>query len=129
MDLKKLTKPKLIELCKKYNLSLTGNKSDLVDRINLYKDGKKTFVEIDKDENGNFVHAPTGLIFDPNTKRVFRTKDSPFLTRKDIDLCKEYKFLFVLPETLDDNLGYKSPVLSESDDSEDDQSDDDEKDF
>jgi len=122
MDIKKLTKPKLIELCKKNGLVITGNKSDLIDRLNAHNDKKKTYIDIKKDAKGNYVHEPTGLVFDTHSKRVFRTVHQPFITRKDIMVCKEHNFLYVLPETLDDNEEYKNQTALQvdSDDGEDD---------
>lgn len=126
MDIKKLTKPKLIELCKKYELSTTGNKSDLVDRINQHKNRKNTYIDLVKNAAGLFVHEPTGLVFDPHSKRVYRTIHHSSLTRKDIEVCKTHGFLYNLPETLDECPDRSRSAMNDRGDESDEDSEEDE---
>ena len=126
MDIKKLTKPKLLELCKKFNLSTTGNKSDLIDRITHYKNRNNIYIDLIQNTAGFFVHEPTGLVFDQQSKRVYRTLRNPSLTRKDIEMCKSYGFLYILPETLDECPDRSSMAgIDLSDDSDEEDLDDD----
>lgn len=129
MDVKKLTKPKLVELCKKYELSTTGNRSDLIDRINQHKNRKNVYIDLFRHAAGFFVHEPTGLVFDPQSKRVFRTIRHSSLARKDIETCKAHGFPYILPETLDECPDRsRSVVMNGEDDSDLELDDDDEGD-
>ena len=120
MNYKNLTKTKLVELCKKKNLAISGNKSDLIKRLENVVD----VIEIKKDKNNNYVHESTGFIFDKITKRVIMNSNHEPLKRRDIEICKELKFLYILPETLDGESSIASYSFHESSEDEEEEIDD-----
>lgn len=71
---------------------------------------------------GNYEHAETRLIFDPDDRMVVGRQDYASgnvleLTDEDIEVCKQYKFNYRLPENLDSNKkGLKDIKVGEADD-------------
>ena len=59
-------------------------------------------LDLEMNEYGNFEHRPTNFCFDRITKKVFGKQVGDkvlILTKEDIELCKEYFFDFLIPET------------------------------
>ena len=61
-------------------------------------------VKIRRNNNGDYMHTETGLIFDKDTKQVisryYPSEGNRNLTEEDVDACKQYNFSYVLPENL-----------------------------
>lgn len=104
----------LIIMCKENNLSFTGTKHDMA--VRLLGGWDKTEspglvpmipkIIIRRDEMGRWNHE--GIIFDDRTKNAIgyldeRTKTLQPLQRSQIEICKKYKFRYVLPDILDEN--------------------------
>jgi hypothetical protein len=113
-----LTKADLIKLCKEKNINAYGTKFEMAQRI-ISSEKKGVIQEIKhhipmiyitKDEAGDHIHEETRLIFDPIEKRVvakksFDGKKLP-LSYHDVQICLKYKFKYLIPENLTDNLSY-----------------------
>ena len=61
-------------------------------------------IKITKNANGDFMHAESMLIFDPDTKEVFAkyvegTGNQP-LTKADLEICNQYRFPYSIPDNL-----------------------------
>ena len=60
--------------------------------------------KIRRNDNGDYMHSETGLIFDKDTKQVigkyYPDEGNKNLTEEDIIVCKQYNFSYVLPENL-----------------------------
>ncbi len=71
---------------------------------------------------GNYEHAETHLVFDPEDRMVVGRQDYTSghvleLCDEDIEICKQYKFNYRLPENLDSNKkGLKDIKVGEADD-------------
>lgn len=119
-DLKRLnalvrqkTKPELTKMCLEKSLPLKGTKHDLAVRllgIHLrpriaVQEQTRPSIVIRKNRFGRYVHAASDLVFDLETRRVIGREDKEGLLgplqRADIQLCRQFKFRYVLPETLD----------------------------
>lgn len=102
------TKPELVRMCIEKNINAKGLKKDLVSKLLNMKEYNPKIIDITKNRQGQLMHKDTRLIFDPSTKRVIG-KENPEngtmekLSRMDIELCKDYKFPYKLPETIDDD--------------------------
>lgn len=139
-ELDKLSKGELIEMCKSKNLKVSGTKSDLVARI-LAVETKATpatttivkklvdklpVFQIKKNSHGNYEHKDTGFIFDSKTQKVYgkQNEDGSIseLTLEDIENCKKFKFLYMIPTNLDkqNSVDVKIDELDEDDVVEDD---------
>jgi hypothetical protein len=62
--------------------------------------------EIRKDIHNNYVHEPTKLIFNKDTKKAIGKYDADDqnilpLTEQDIEVCHQYKFDYDMPLTLE----------------------------
>ena len=120
-------------LCKSENLKVAGTKQQLVERLTDFKNGvveekpqrspkakkpKKPTkptpipqVEIDVNENGNYIHKETGIVFSSDEEKVDGVKcrvaigyeneegDVEELTSDHIETCKRYNFRYRFPET------------------------------
>jgi len=133
------TKIDLINQCKNKGLPINGNKYDLAMRlfgitnvISEVKSVDKIQILIDKDDNGNYIHHESKLVFDKPSKKVIGYNDDGKikpLSKEHIDICKKYKFqIKELPFNLDEfNTVYE--ILENSDiESDNDLEDDDEED-
>ncbi len=114
--LQTLSKADLIKMCQEKNINAYGTKFEMVQRI--VSSEKKGIIQeikhhipmiyITKDDDGNYVHEDTRLVFDPKEKRVIFKKSSEGqmlpLSYHDIQLCLKYKFKYKLPDNLTDNL-------------------------
>lgn len=126
--LRQYSKDQLIEQCKQHSKSTVGNKHDLAMRLlgydQLTVNNKKKSVEssvpiiyIYKNKKGQYVHPETSLVFNRETKRVIGVcKDDEViaLTRKEITLCRQYKFDYDIPENLDVKDEYYELLVDES---------------
>jgi hypothetical protein len=124
------TKPELVKMCIDKNISAQGLKKDLVSRLLNVKEHHATVIEITKNKHGQFLHKDTRLIFDPSTKRVIGRENPENgtidkLSRNDIELCKNYKFPYKLPETIDDDRTDVYEVIEDGSSNESDTLEDD----
>lgn len=126
--LKGNTKTDLMKLCKERNLSCKGTKFDLGMQIlgfhsNVFnKDSNKSTsfqqpnepIIIQKNNYGHYVHDSTNLVFDPMSRLVIGKQNLEGkisdLTRNDIYTCQQFKFQYLLPETLDDDIEQSSSL-------------------
>ena len=121
-NLCKLTKKELVELCKSKGLKYSGTKNKLIENIqngekqqNKPRKKEKTKVITDivskipqvairRNNFGNFEHPETSLVFDNSTKKVIgiQKQDGTIenLNKESIELCKQYKFNYDLPNNL-----------------------------
>lgn len=120
--MERLTRPRLIELCKKHKLPTNGLKKDLIQRLQNILHKKEHTIHIVLEQDGTLCHQETGLIIDKKTKRVigrkFNSNCIRQLNRSDILLCKQYKFIYELPETLEDDRDDIDITLLKKDDSD-----------
>lgn len=127
--LQALTKQELMEMCRERNMNCYGTKFDMVQRL-LSSEKKGILQEIKhsipairlyKDTASNvFVHPETGLVFDPNERKVVGRRDDGKivgLTYKDIQTCLRYKFRYVLPTNLAESQFPKTTLDKSGDDS------------
>lgn len=127
------TKPELTKMCQERNISTKGTKYDLALRILDTKTKSKSLLRqerpvilIHKNKYGRYVHSSTGLVFDKLSKKVIGREDPNgqfhSLKRSDIQLCCQYKFHYILPQTLDapsDGFVRKDEPMVMSDDDDD----------
>ena len=104
---RKHSRNELVRLCKEKNLSCVGTKHDMAVRLMGGLQETKTNVEehnrkiiIKRNANGQWEYE--GLIFDDRTKNVVCRSDGNALQRADIEKCRQYKFLYTMPEILDE---------------------------
>lgn len=120
----------LKKLCKDRGLKTSGTKQDLIDRLTRpigqqktntkstaksngllkYLQRNQDTLHLRKNAYGRFEHIDTGFIFDEKTQQVIgkqrETADDggePVidpLTIADIEMCKEYKFDYLVPNHL-----------------------------
>ena len=68
---------------------------------------EKPLFAIKRNSHGNYEHTETKLVFDNQTKQAIGTQNEDgtisTLTEHDIDVCKQYKFNYSLPDNLDEN--------------------------
>ena len=61
-------------------------------------------IQIKKNEHGNYEHPETKLIFDRESKQVIgkQQQDGTIskLTEQDIQQCDQFKFTYIMPETI-----------------------------
>lgn len=127
----KLKKVELQQLCREKGYKVTGTKGDLIQRLTSsnpspkkqakvpHKKSQKiptilkmlnekaNEIPICRNKFDHFEHAETKLVFDEITHKVkgkqcHDTGAVLALTDEDYDTCKEFKFDFDLPETLED---------------------------
>ena len=123
------SRSELIKLCKEQNLCISGTKHDMAvrliggwnpDDMQLKSDIPK--IIITRDDKGRWVFQ-NRLVFHDETKYVVGTVSGDEilpLKREDIELCKQYKFKYILPAVLDEDgaLCRKQKDLDETDDEE-----------
>jgi len=78
-------------------------------------------IEIRRNDNGDYMHVPTKLVFHKETKQVVgRYEDGKEgfkqLTLEDVETCKQYNFSYELPENLIGNNVTKGKSKKEEDD-------------
>lgn len=124
-----MKKPEIEEICKKLMIQTKGfTKGVLIDKINEVVTEKcanlvpepeiiplpvkrpvnlfsKTSLVIRKNTYGNYEHSETSFVFDQSTHTVIGkqsdTSEVLPLTKEDIDVCNQYKFLYDIPYNLD----------------------------
>lgn len=97
----------------------TVNKKDMTQPVLKTITKNSANVPVRRNAFGNFEHAETSLIFDKNTRKAIG-RQSPdgrivSLTSDDIDICKQLKFDYILPENLDTNTKLSSVKVDELD--------------
>ena len=78
-------------------------------------------IEIRRNDNGDYMHVPTKLVFHKETKQVvgkYEEGKEGFkqLTLEDVETCKQYNFSYELPENLIGNDVNKGKSKKEEDD-------------
>ena len=78
-------------------------------------------IEIRRNDNGDYMHVPTKLVFHKETKQVvgkYEDGKEGFkqLTLEDVETCKQYNFPYELPENLIGNNVNKGKSKKEEDD-------------
>ena len=146
-DLLNYKKPELQALCRQRGIKCSGTKAQLIGfllgkDIPLEKkennNSKKVVSKVSStpvatkltsnikpaairmNQYGNYEHAETSLIFDKKTKNVIGKQcdgEIKELTVEDIDICKQMKFDYVIPNNLDNNKN-KDDYVEELDDDE-----------
>lgn len=148
-------KSELAAICKRYSLKVSGTKQELLDRIlnrdsqpekksapkkaggkkksdpKIIQDIKENTeaIKICRNKWNNYEHQETGLVFDQQSQRAIGkqsdTGDVLELTEDDIETCKKYHFLYLIPENLDKNKKVLDNVkVKELEDIEEDEGDD-----
>ena len=82
-------------------------------------------LKIARNAFGNYEHRETRLVFDPSTKEVIGIQEPDGkiseLTVEDIQMCREYRFDYRIPETIHRRENKENlEDLDEDDDCEDD---------
>jgi hypothetical protein len=107
------SKPALTKMCLEKNLSVKGTKHDLAVRILgmqmrpsvAVEETDRPLILIRKNKHGRYVHDCTNLVFDKQSRKVIGKEDNHGhvldLRRADIQVCRQYKFQYCLPECLD----------------------------
>ena len=78
-------------------------------------------IEIRRNDNGDYMHVPTKLVFHKETKQVIGKYEDgkegfKQLTLEDVETCKQYNFSYELPENLIGNNVTKGKSKKEEDD-------------
>lgn len=127
------SKPALTKMCLEKNLSVKGTKHDLAVRILgmqmrpsvAVEETDRPIILIRKNKHGRYVHDITNLVFDKQSRKVIGKEDDHGhvldLRRADIQLCRQYKFQYCLPECLDPP---SSPLYHKEEDSDSSAADD-----
>lgn len=108
---RKNSKNELMRLCQEKKLSCSGTKHDMAVRLmgglkTTIQEPKQYIKKIVIQRNKQGLWEFEGLIFDDKTKNVVGCLGSDGqvrpLQRKDIEKCRQYKFLYIMPEILDE---------------------------
>jgi len=121
-DLSGFSVATLKNLCKQRNLAVSGNKTDLIERLNggnapIKKQHKKNTKAcfghfqrptlcIRRNIHGRYEQEETGFVFDPITQLVIGKENDGVcqpLNTLDIELCKQKKLSWKVPLNLDIN--------------------------
>lgn len=117
--LKANTKTDLMKLCKERNLPCKGTKFDLgmqilgfnsngLNKQSRFQASNHQPIIIQKNNYGHYIHDSTNLVFDPVSRCVIGKQSIEGkindLSRNDIYTCQQFKFQYLLPETLDDQM-------------------------
>lgn len=90
---------------------------------------KKEKIVISKNSFGNYVHSPTSLVYSKELRKIIGVQEPDgtvsSLTDTSIQLCKQWKFEYVLPKNLDRYGDLNDVRITELDDEEDDEEDED----
>jgi len=118
IDRKILRKNNITELkkmCKDRKIKCPAGtkKEKIIDLLLSYKkpdknkiQENKTIINVKRNEYGNYMHGPTHFVFHPKTKQVIgkqNGKEVDELTKKNIEICKELNFDFLVPFNLDED--------------------------
>ena len=83
---------------------------------------KIPIVPIRRNQFGNFEHPETSFVFNNKTQKVVGKQNDDGsvepLTKTDIDICHKFKFMYELPENLDQKMGLDDVVVDELDEDE-----------
>ena len=128
------SRTELVQMCKERSLCASGTKHDMAVRLMGGWDKEKPphlesstkHVIIKKNQHGQWEFQR--IVFDNKTKNAigFIDEDGSVvpLQRKHIDICKQYKFKYELPQKLDDNPDPNTHNISSSDEEDEDDDDD-----
>jgi hypothetical protein len=124
----------LQKMCKERQKSQSGTKYDMALRVlevtekcvtcnpKTEKTPSALILKIVKNQFGNYAHHDSGMVFDPNTKRVIGVQLSNGnvrpLQRSDIEICQKYKFQFNIPTSLDPSPIFEILENSDNEDKE-----------
>lgn len=129
------SKPEMMKQCLAKNLSVKGTKHDMAVRLLgiqmrdaiPVENASRPVIMIRRNSRGRYVHDSTHLVFDKLSRKVIGREgkhgEVHDLKRQDIQVCKQYKFHYTLPECLDDPpfpLHKQDAVASEDDNDDDD---------
>lgn len=130
------SKPELTKQCLEKNLSVKGTKHDLAVRLLgiqmrdaiPVENAHRPVIIIRRNQRGRYVHDPTHFVFDKLSRKVIGREgkhgDVQDLKRSDIQVCRQYKFHYSIPECLDDppfpfhKQEFQVDVLSSDDEGE-----------
>jgi hypothetical protein len=126
---RKNSKNELARLCRERNLSFTGTKHDMAVRlIGGLEEKKEALVPqvrkivIARNAEGQWEWE--GLVFDEKTKNVVGRRGEGGvvcpLQRQDIEVCKQHKFRYLLPDILNERPDATRETVVSSDEEEDD---------
>lgn len=123
MELTKFKKIDLEKICKEKGISTTGKKSDLLKRIQKYKNwfpDKKNLIVFPHD-NHLFIYPRENWVINKNTNTVIGKLDDGenirYLTKKELFRCKEMGIPFEIPPIIDGkSSGKKKRETNEFDD-------------
>lgn len=80
-------------------------------------------IAITRNQFGNHEHPDTSLVFDRKTTKVIGKQNDDGsvedLTTEDIDICKQYKFEYEIPDNLDKKSKLEDEKVEELDEDED----------
>jgi hypothetical protein len=126
----------LVLLCKEKKLSFTGTKHDMAVRlIGGWTNGNdirlqpcNETITIKKNKNGQWQFE--NIVFDEKTKNAIGYLDEndqiQSLQRKHIEICKKFKFRYIIPDILDERKDIvKKVIIDDSSDDDDDYDEDD----
>ena len=137
------SKPEMTKQCLDKNLSVKGTKHDMAVRLLgiqlrdaiTVENASRPVIMIRRNPRGRYVHDSTHLVFDKLSRKVIGREgkhgEVHDLKRQDIQLCRQYKFHYTLPECLDDPpfpMHKQDPLPSEDDNDDDDVSEEEEDD-
>jgi len=129
------SRTELIAMCKEKNIACSGTKHDMAVRLlggwnRKEEDNPRLsafFRKIVIEKNDAGVYTYEGLVFDERTKNVtgvWKEDSVKPLTRDAIELCKKFKFRYILPDILDENPHYERADHPSSDEEEDEEDQD-----
>lgn len=85
-------------------------------------------ISVSRNKWGNYEHADSHLVFNPQTQKVFGKQQEDgsvtTLTAEDIEECKRWKFNWELPENLNNGKKEDEPAFVKEDSDEDEQVED-----
>jgi hypothetical protein len=106
-DISSLKVAQLKDICKSVGFRTTGKRADLINRVKrssvlrMIEKNRET-ISLTHLEHNLYIHAPTGFVFDKDTKKVCeRLVDNVRtpLSKQDVELCMEMGFNFTFPLT------------------------------
>ena len=129
------SKLEMTKQCLVKNLSVKGTKHDMAVRILgiqmrdaiSVENASRPVIVIRRNSRGRYVHDSTHLVFDKLSRKVIGREgkhgEVHDLKRQDIQVCRQYKFYYTLPECLDDPPfplhNKQDSMVSEEDDNDD----------
>ena len=104
---------------KKSKAKSTDNSSKVVKKLTA----NVPTIPIRRNQFNNLEHPETGFVFDKKTQEVIGKQNDngslDTITPADIDLCKKFKFKYIVPENLDNKASLAEVQVEELDDSDD----------